>query len=61
MYFMKDLMERKKAYLHNDAVKVIHVPQYKNLTIEKVLDFVSQHPQIDLYLPDAPVLLKVPK
>ena len=58
---MKDILARRKAYLHNDAVKVIFVPQYKNLTLEKVLAFVGQHPQIDLYLPDAPDLPKVPK
>ena len=58
---MKDIMERKKAYLHNDAVKNIHVPQYKNLSIEKVLNFAFTKPGIDPYLPDDPDLVKVPK
>ena len=61
MYFLKDIVERKKAYLHNDDVKNIHVPQYKNLTLEHVLDFASQQPRIDQYLPDQPDLQKVPK
>ena len=61
MYFLKDIIERKKAYLHNDAIKNIHIPQYKNLTIEKVLEFVSTHQDVGLYLPDEPDLAKVPK
>ena len=44
IYFLKDIVERKKAYLHNDNVKNIHVPQYKNLTVERILDFAVQQP-----------------
>ncbi len=41
VYFLKDILGRKKAYLSNDEVKSLHVPQYKNLTLEKILAFVS--------------------
>ena len=61
MYFLKDIMERKKAYLHNDQVKSIHIPQYKSLSIEKVLTFAFTKPNIDMYLPDEMDLPKVPK
>ena len=44
IYFLKDILGRKKAYIHNDAVKNIHVPQYKNLTVERVLQFASSQP-----------------
>ena len=44
IYFLKDIIGRKKAYIHNDQVKNIHVPQYKNLTVEHVLEFASQQP-----------------
>ena len=41
IYFLKDILSRQKAYLHNDNVKNIHIPQYKNLTVEKIMQFVS--------------------
>ena len=61
IYFLKDIVSRKKAYIQNDAVKTLHVPQYKNLTIEKILTFVCDQPRIEMYLPDEPDLKKVPK
>ena len=61
IYFLKDILARRKAYLNNDQVKNIHVPQYKNLSLECVMQFISSKDQIDLYLPDEPDLPKVPK
>ena len=61
IYFLKDILERKKAYLHNDDVKNIHIPQYKNLTVERVMEFVATQPGAEHYLPDEPDLAKVPK
>ena len=61
IYFLKDVMGRRKAYLANEQVKNIHVPQYKNLTLEKVMAFVAGKPQVGMYLPDPPDLQKVPK
>ena len=37
------------------------MPQYKSLSIEKILGYVSTKGRIDLYLPDEPDLPKVPK
>ena len=42
IYFLKNILGRKKAYLHNEAVKTLHVPQYKNLSLEKILIFVCE-------------------
>ena len=61
IYFLKDILGRKKAYLHNDAVKNIHVPQYKNLTVLRVMKFAQGHPDVENYLPDEPDIAKVPK
>ena len=61
IYFLKDILARKKAYLTVDDVKTLHVPAYKNLTLEKILGYVSSKGRIDLYLPDEPDLPKVPK
>ena len=61
IYFLKDVLASKKAYVKVDAVKTLHVPQYKNMSLEKILEFAATKPQIEHYLPDAPDLPKVPK
>ena len=58
---MKDILSRKKLYLHNSDVQTVHVPHYKNLSLEKMFVFVSDLPHIGSYLPDDPDLVKVPK
>ena len=37
------------------------MPQYKNLSIERILEFVSEKPNISNFLPDDIDLEKVPK
>ena len=54
-------MSRKKRYLHNADVQTVHVPHYKNLSLEKMFVFISDLPRIESYLPDEPDLPKVPK
>ena len=61
IYFLKDIFGRKKAYLTVDEVKSLHVPQYKSLSLDKILEYVSSKGRIDMYLPDDPDLRKVPK
>ena len=61
IYFLKDIISRRKRYLENDEVKTLHVPQYKNLTLEKIMDFVSDKPRISQYLPDEVDLPEIPK
>ena len=61
IYFLKDILARRKAYITVDDVKTMHIPQYKNLSVEKILDFALDKPRIVNYLPDEPDLQKVPK
>ena len=61
IYFLKDILARRKAYIHNDKVKTLHVPQYKNLSIEKILEFVIDKPYMFMYFPDEIDMPKVPK
>ena len=61
IYFLKDILGRRKAYLRNDDVKTLHVPQYKNLSIEKMMAFIVRKELVDLYLPDDLDLPKIPK
>ena len=61
IYFLKDILSRKKRYLHNADVQTVHVPHYKNLSLEKMFVFISDLPRIESYLPDETDLPKVPK
>ena len=53
---LKDILAQRKGYVHIDAIKTIYVPQYKNLSIEKILEFAIDRPSIMSYLPDEPDL-----
>ena len=61
IYFLKDLISGKKSYVPNNAVQTLYVSQYKNLSLEKIFEFVVSKPQVEYYLPDEPDLKKVPK
>ena len=37
------------------------MPQYKSLTVEKILEFISDFPDIESFLPDDQDLAKTPK
>ena len=41
----------KKKKIKNVDVKVIHVPHFEGLTLETMLDYAQQYPQISQYLP----------
>ena len=47
--------------MHVDKVKAVNVPQYKNLTIDKVLAFAKEAGPIEHYLPDDQDIEKLPK
>ena len=61
IYFLKDIMCRRKAYVTNDKVKTLYVPQYKNLSVDKILEYASDKPVIAMYLPDEIDMPKIPK
>ena len=61
IYFLKDILARKKNKIENNDVQTLHVPAYKNLSLEKIFDFVGDRPKIMSYLPDDPDIRKVPK
>ena len=61
IYFLKDIAARKKAYLRNEDIKTIYVPQYEGLYLRDIAEFCEQHPNIANYMPDEPDLPKTPK
>ena len=61
IYFLKDILNQKKRHLLNDQIQHFHVPQYKSLTVEKILEFICDLPDIASFLPDDIDLPKTPK
>ena len=61
IYFLKDVVNRRKSYVTCDDVKTVFVPQYKNLSLERIFEFASQDPRVVNYFPDDVDLPKVPK
>ena len=45
----------------NADVQTIYVPQYKNLSLEKIMEFVGAQGGVVDYLPDEVDLPKIPK
>ena len=61
LYFLKDILNQKKRHLLNDQIQHFHVPQYKSLSVEKILEFIVTQPDIADFLPDDIDLAKTPK
>ena len=61
IYFLKDLVRGTKRKIYCKDVRHIAIPQYENLTISKIADFVSPYHIIHEYLPDEKEIPKVPK
>jgi len=61
IYFLKDLISGKKSYVPNNSVQTLYVPQYKNLSLEKIFDYIGGVPQIKAYMPDEIDIPKIPK
>ena len=61
IYFLKDLVYGKKKRIYGKEVRHIAIPQYENLTIEKIAEFVAPYHTIHHYLPDEKEIPKVPK
>ena len=61
IYFLKDILARKKSYVRNEAIQTVYVPQYEGLCFKDIAEFASQHPNIAAYMPDDPDLPKTPK
>ena len=48
-------------YLKNDSIKTMHVPQYKGLSIDDILEYISDKRMVEYYLPEAVDMPKIPK
>ena len=50
--FLKDIIHETKRYVPNAKIQTIFVPQYKNLSIERILEFIADKPDILDFMPD---------
>ena len=61
IYFLKKIIAMQKNYITNAQIRKAKVPQYKNLSIEKIIDFVTDRSDVEHYLPDDEDMPKIPK
>ena len=61
IYFLGALVHETKRHILNDDIKTIAVPQYKNLSLERIIMFIEDKPNIADFLPDELDLPKTPK
>ena len=52
IYHMRDLVAGDKKIIRADGIKTLHVPQYENLTIKKILEQAKNVPAIMSRLPE---------
>ena len=41
IYFLKDILARRKRKLDNADVQTLHLPHYKCLSLEKIFSFIA--------------------
>ena len=61
IYFLKDLISGKKKKIYGKDVRHVTIPQYENLTIEAIGNFVTSYRHVGDFLPNATEIPKVPK
>ena len=61
VYWMKDLLAKRKKAIKAAQVQTLNVPQYESLSIKKMLDFAAAYAQIEDYFPDPREIPQLPR
>ena len=61
IWHLRDLASGTKLYIKADHVKHIAIPQYEGLTINDMMEYVTQKPVVERYLPVAKEVVKLPR
>ena len=61
IYFLKDLIQGTKKFLHCDRVRYLSVPQYEGLGIKEMLSEAMKYPVIHDYLPHEDEYRRLPR
>jgi hypothetical protein len=59
--FADNFVELYRKAVTNEEVKTSHVPYYKSLTVETMLDFSTQYEAVLLYLPHEREIYRLPR
>ena len=61
VYYMKQILAKKKRSIKIDQVRHLYVKQYEELTISKILEYAKDWPQVFEYLPDERDIHQLPR
>ena len=61
IYFLKALISNEKKPIFGHEVRHVTIPQYDGLALSDIARFVTQHADVQPYLPDGKEINKVPK
>ena len=61
VYWMKDLLSKKKKAIKASEVQTLNVPQYESLSIKKLLDFAAAYNEVEDFFPDPREIPQLPR
>ena len=61
VYWMKDLMARKRKAIKTSKIQTLNVPQYETLSIKKLLEFAADYHSIEEYFPEPREIPQLPR
>ena len=61
VYWMKDLMARKRKAIKTSKIQTLNVPQYETLSIKKLLEFAADYHAIEVYFPEPREIPQLPR
>ena len=61
VYWMKDLLSKKKKAIKASEVQTLNVPQYESLSVKKLLDFAAAYQDVYDYFPDPREIPQLPR
>ena len=61
IYWMKDLLSKRRKAVKSADVQTINVPMYDSLSIKKMLDFAAAYNEVEDYFPDPREIPQLPR
>ena len=61
IYFMKEILAKKKKTIKINQVVHLYIKQYDELSVEKIMEFCQHHPAVYEYLPLAKDIMQLPR
>ena len=61
VYWMKDLMARKRKAIKTSKIQTLNVPQYETLSIKRLLEFAADYQALEDYFPEPREIPQLPR